>query len=319
LQQTLADLTAYLADHPAQADAELQRFYFDALHFARLLESFDTHSLFDVTLNTQGKKAQSVLCIRNILPAPFLAPRFATARSTALFSATLSPWHFYRDTLGLPENTACIDVESPFSAQQLAVRIVRDISTRYRDRDASLAPIATLIAAQYAQRPGNYLAFFSSFDYLQQVAALFRARYPAIPLWEQARRMEESERDAFLARFAPGGKGIGFAVLGGPFAEGIDLPGDRLVGAFIATLGLPQLNPVNERIKDHMHAAFGAGHDYTYLYPGLQKVVQAAGRVIRTQTDQGVVVLIDDRFSRPEVLRLLPAWWAVEMQPRRLQ
>ncbi|MDB5795634.1 MAG: ATP-dependent helicase, partial [Noviherbaspirillum sp.] len=248
--------------------------------------------------------------------APFLAPRFAAARSTALFSATLSPWHFYSDTLGLPENTPWVDVQSPFTAEQLSVQVVSDISTRYQDRDGSLSPLADLIATQYGERPGNYLTFFSSFEYLRKAADLFRARYPDIPVWEQSRGMDESARDAFLARFTPGGKGIGFAVLGGSFGEGIDLPGERLIGAFIATLGLPQLNPVNEQIRQRMGAVFGSGYDYTYLYPGIQKVVQAAGRVIRTRSDSGVVYLVDDRFGRPEVLRLLPAWWIVRRRQR---
>ena len=124
--------------------------------------------------------------------------------------------------------------------------------------------------------------------------------------------MPEVQRGEFLARFAPGGAGIGFAVLGGSFAEGIDLPGDRLVGAFIATLGLPQVNPVNEQMMARMGQAFGAGYDYTYLFPGIQKVVQAAGRVIRTRQDRGVIFLIDDRFARPQVRRLLPSWWKVD-------
>jgi DNA excision repair protein ERCC-2 len=308
LQQAASTITDYMTENPTAGDAALQGFYFDALHFARVAELFDEHSLFDITKDDRGG---SVLCLRNVIPAPFLAQRFAAARSSVLFSATLSPWHFYSDTLGMPENTVWIDVESPFNAGQLSVHVVSRISTRYQHREESLSPIADLMATQYEQRPGNYLAFFSSFDYLQRAAGLFKQRYPGIPMWEQARRMEESEREQFLARFAPGGRGIGFAVLGGSFAEGIDLPGDRLIGAFIATLGLPQLNPVNEQIMQRMNAVFGAGYDYTYLYPGIQKVVQAAGRVIRTQSDQGAVYLIDDRFNRPEVRRLLPTWWEV--------
>ena len=117
---------------------------------------------------------------------------------------------------------------------------------------------------------------------------LLRERHPGVPCWEQQRQMPEAAREAFLARFTPGGQGIGFAVLGGAFAEGIDLPGERLIGAFIATLGLPQVNPVNEQIRARMEAAFaGRGYDYTYLYPGLQKVVQAAGRVIRSPGRRG--------------------------------
>jgi Rad3-related DNA helicase len=123
--------------------------------------------------------------------------------------------------------------------------------------------------------------------------------------------MTEAEQHAFLGRLVPGGRGVAFAVLGGSFAEGIDLPGDRLVGAFVATLGLPQVNPVNEEMRRRLDEMFGAGYDYAYLYPGLQKVVQAAGRVIRSTTDEGVVHLMDERFGRREVRALLPAWWHV--------
>jgi DNA excision repair protein ERCC-2 len=211
----------------------------------------------------------------------------------------------------MPPGTAWVDVESPFIAEQLDVRVAGRISTRYQHRDRSLAPIADLIGGQYVRQPGNYLAFFSSFDYMDKAARAFTERYPDVPVWLQERRMDETAREAFIARFTEDGRGIGFAVLGGAFGEGVDLPGARLIGAFIATLGLPQLNPVNEQIRQRMDAIFGAGYDYTYLYPGMQKVVQAAGRVIRTETDRGTVYLIDDRFARPEVRALLPQWWHV--------
>jgi Rad3-related DNA helicase len=171
--------------------------------------------------------------------------------------------------------------------------------------------MAEVMAAQYAAEPGNYLAFFSSFDYLQQALDRLQQHHPALPVWAQSRGMSEPERDAFVARFTEGGQGIGFAVLGGAFGEGIDLPGRRLIGAFIATLGLPQVNPVNEQMRSRLQALFGRGYDYTYLYPGLQKVVQAAGRVIRTEQDHGTVWLLDDRFTRVDVQRLLPGWWTV--------
>jgi Rad3-related DNA helicase len=165
------------------------------------------------------------------------------------------------------------------------------------------------MAEQFRARPGNYLAFFSSFDYLQQVADLMTATHPHVPMWQQSRGMAEADRQAFLDRFTPDSQGVGFAVLGGAFGEGIDLPGARLIGAFIATLGLAQINPVNEQLKHRMGLLFGAGYDYTYLYPGMQKVVQAAGRVIRGQDDRGVVMLIDDRFAERKIQQLLPAWW----------
>jgi Rad3-related DNA helicase len=308
LQGAISAVTNHLAEQPGLLDPELQRFYFDALQFTRLAESYGDHSLCDLARNSRGDAS---ICIRNVVPAPFLKSRFALAHSSTLFSATLSPWHYYSDLLGLPENTVWNEVGSPFSADQLAVRVAGHISTRYQHRAASLDPIVQLIADQYRARPGNYLAFFSSFDYLEQAAALFGQRHPGIPLWQQARRMNELERDGFLGRFTEDGRGIGFAVLGGAFGEGIDLPGDRLIGAFVATLGLPQVNPVNEQLRERMQALFGAGYDYTYLYPGLQKVVQAAGRVIRTVADRGVVVLIDDRFGQPAVRELLPPWWRI--------
>ena len=197
-------------------------------------------------------------------------------------------------------------------AHQLQVHVAGTISTRYQHRKASVGPIAGLIARQYREQAGNYLAFFSSFDYLDQVAAELAEHYPDGPSWRQERRMSEAERQAFLDRFAPGGAGVGFAVLGGAFGEGVDLPGDRLIGAFVATLGLPQVNPVNEQLRERMQKLFGAGYDYTYLYPGIQKVVQAAGRVIRTESDRGVVWLIDDRFAQPGIRALMPAWWELD-------
>ena len=299
----------YFNEHPHAANGELQSFYFEAIQFGRIAELFDEHFLFDISKRDLGSKSLSRLCLRNVVPAGFVRPRLTAAISAVLFSATLNPRHFYRDLLGLPDTTAWVDVESPFQRSQLDVEIVSRISTRYTHRQASLAPIVELMARQFEARPGNYLAFFSSFDYLQQVADLMERSHPAVPVWKQSRGMAEAERQAFLERFTPGSQGIGFAVLGGAFGEGIDLPGARLIGAFIATLGLAQINPVNEQLKQRMSLLFGAGYDYTYLYPGMQKVVQAAGRVIRGLDDRGVVVLIDDRFAERKIQQLLPAWW----------
>ncbi len=314
LTDVVAAVGERLAEDPTHVDSVLLRFHFDALQFTRLLETFGSHSMFDVTLAPMaigGRDGASTLCIRNVVPASFLKPRFAAARTTTLFSATLTPRVFYADTLGLPESLVAIDVAAPFHAEQLTVHVVRAISTRYRDRERSLAPIARVVADQYRARAGNYLAFFSSFEYLDRAVEVFVRLYPDIPVWTQCRRMSEGERDAFLDRFEVDGRGIGFAVLGGAFAEGVDLVGSRLVGAFIATLGLPQINPVNEELRRRMDGFFGAGYDYTYLFPGIRKVTQAAGRVIRTLSDTGSVHLIDDRFARREVAALLPRWWRI--------
>jgi DNA excision repair protein ERCC-2 len=343
LQQAITTITDFLVANPTRVDGDLQAFYFEALHFSRMADSFAAHSMFDISLTDTASPAHGLLqrdgaCatlnIRNIVPAPFLNPRITAAHSVAMFSATLSPPQFYKETLGLHESTAWIDVASPFSPEQLYVAAVGSISTRYNDRAQSLGRIVALMAQQYEKTPGNYLAFTSSYEYLLQLEQLFRQRHPHIAAWAQTRQMNEAGRDEFLARFTLHSRGIGFAVLGGAFAEGVDLPGERLIGAFIATLGLPQTNAVNNEFKTRMANYFNGGahnrsgaevpataaasqaanekaYNYTYLYPGLQKVVQAAGRVIRTPDDVGVIFLMDDRFNRTDVQALLPTWWRV--------
>lgn len=309
LQHCVAALGERLNEAPESVTGAWLEFYFQALHCQRIAELYGPGHVFDSQVQGQGRTRHSRLCLRCLVPAAQLAPRMAAAHSAVLFSATLSPARYFLDLLGMPAGSAWLDVPSPFAAEQLDVRLAGHISTRFHQREASLGALAQVMAEQYRARPGNYLAFFSSFDYLQQAFAALKVQAPQVPLWAQARQMNETEREAFVARFAEGGQGIGFAVLGGAFGEGIDLPGARLIGAFVATLGLAQFNPVNEQRRQRLQQQFAAGYDYAYLYPGLHKVVQAAGRVIRSEADRGVVVLIDDRFAEPRVQALLPRWW----------
>ncbi|WP_242634417.1 ATP-dependent DNA helicase [Marinobacter salicampi] len=297
-------ITEFLTDNPA--DAELQELMFEALGYNRLAEQFGDHSV--CALSRQGR-GRAVLSICNLIPADFLKPRFESARSALLFSATLTPPVYHRDLLGLPDTTGWQEVASPFASRQLRVSIPTGISTRFHDRSASLEPIGQLLVHHFRARPGNYLAYFSSFAYLNAVHDVFMRLAPDIVTWPQSPGMSQDERQRFIAHFRPGGQGIGFAVLGGVFAEGIDLPGDRLIGAFVATLGLPPFNERNETLRRRLQARFGSGYEYTYLYPGIEKVTQAAGRVIRTPSDTGEIVLIDDRFRQPDVQSLLPQWW----------
>ncbi len=257
----------------------------------------------------------TTLSIRNVVPGAFLKPRFEACHSVTLFSATLGPQTYQRDLLGLPENTVWLDVPPPFAPDHLCVQIAGHVSTRYAHRKASLDAVIDVMARQFEAQPGNYLAFFSSFDYLDQAASRLRDLAPLVPQWRQSRAMDEPSRHAFLQRFVPDGRGVGFAALGGAFAEGVDLPGSRLIGAFIATLGLPPLSPVLDQFTQRLDALFGAGHGYADRVPGLQKVVQAAGRVIRSPEDRGWLWLMDDRFQRPEVRALLPAWWQIHPAP----
>jgi DNA excision repair protein ERCC-2 len=301
----------YSVRQPDVVQGPLLDLYFDALTFSRLAESFGEHSMFDVERSIDGETA--TLNVRNVIPAHFLKHRFADAQCAVLFSATLSPPKFYRDVLGLPKECPALDAASPFSSQQLTVRIEAEISTRFRNRAATSTAIVELIEAQYQARPGNYLFFASSFEYLSQIWTLFKLRNRDARCWLQAKSMSERERKQFVDQFDQSDRGIGFAVLGGSFAEGIDLVGDRLIGAFVATIGLPQINPVNHSMAERMERAFGAGYNYVYLYPGIRKVIQAAGRVIRSKTDEGIVYLIDERFANNEVLALLPTWWALDI------
>jgi Rad3-related DNA helicase len=195
------------------------------------------------------------------------------------------------------------------------VQVAERLSTRYAHRSRSLQALTQVVTQQFDAHPGNYLAFFSSHDYLQQACALLARQRPDIPQWRQERTMDPPARRAFLERFEPEGRGIGFAVLGGVFAEGVDLPGSRLIGAFVATLGLPPVSPVQEALRQRLDQLFGPDHGYADLVPAMQKVVQAAGRVLRTPEDRGWLWLLDDRYRRPDVRRLLPAWWQLDAPP----
>ncbi|MFG1491204.1 helicase C-terminal domain-containing protein, partial [Oceanospirillum sp. HFRX-1_2] len=261
------------------------------------------------------------------------------AYATVLFSATLSPAEYYRDLLGMAgsqvEASAVTESEpnqesehepvirpvseptrealwlslpGPFQSHQLDLRRV-SVSTRFRDRNRSVPPICQRIAAQYRQKPGNYLVYLSSFSYLQQLHNGLTEYCPEIPLQVQSAGMKEAERQHFINRFRNEQGLVGLAVLGGAFSEGIDLPGDALIGVFVATLGLPPYDDFHETLSQRLEQRFGDGYRYTYLYPGLRKVIQAAGRLIRSPEDYGVIELIDDRFMQPEIRALMPDWW----------
>jgi DNA excision repair protein ERCC-2 len=304
LQRLVSALTDYLADNPP--DLALQELLFESVAFMKLADSFAGHSLCEYHKPGRGRAR---LTIQNLVPADFLAPRFEVADSAVLFSATLSPGIYYRDLLGMPTDSRFRSLPGPFRPEQLQVHFTPQISTRKPDRLQSLEPIADLIADQYRTTPGHYLAFFSSFDYLQQVSDTLARRHPDIPRRDQQRSMSAEQRQAFLAGFREERGAVAFAVLGGVFSEGIDLPGDQLIGAFVATLGLPPFDPWHEVLKQRLEQRFGRGYDYTYRIPGMQKVAQAAGRVIRTPEDRGVIWLIDDRFLQPAARDMLPVWW----------
>lgn len=296
-------------DHPVQHTA-VQEFFFAALNYLEKLELVDEDYCIDMQ---RPQPKQEVLTLRNLIPARPLAARLAQAHGACFFSATLRPAYFYQQMLGLPDDTVYLQVPSPFASQQLQVKVARHISTRYRDRSTAIGPLCDIIEQQVTAATGNYLAFFSSYEFLQQVERELQQRLSSanITVITQSRRMSEQDREAFIERFTHEQNLLGLAVLGGAFSEGVDLPGDALKGAFIATLGLPQINPVTEHLRQRLQQVFQQGYHFAYLYPGIQKVVQAAGRVIRTQEDTGYLWLLDDRFAQHEVRQLLPEWWEI--------
>ncbi|HET8707203.1 MAG TPA: helicase C-terminal domain-containing protein, partial [Pseudomonadales bacterium] len=233
------------------------------------------------------------------------------AHSACFFSATLTPATYYHAMLGLPENSVHLSVPSPFHPDQLDIRIAKRLSTRYKDRARAILPICKIVHDQIIKAPGNALIFLSSYDFLQQIESPLRHALEDLDvrIVVQSRNMSELDRQAFIEQFSQHKNRLGIAVLGGAFSEGIDLPGDALKGVFIATLGLPQVNPINEHLRHVFQQRFQQGYDFAYTFPGLQKVTQAAGRVIRSGQDTGYLWLLDERYQQADIQALLPAWW----------
>jgi DNA excision repair protein ERCC-2 len=321
LKAAAGALAEHFRQRPLALGATLDT-HFELQRFQSLLDALSEHSLLEVQTSAgqglvgdEGRDdgaaaaADVALHLRNVAPAVFLRPRFKALHSVTLFSATLAPPDYAIQLLGLPADTAWIDVPPAFAAEHLTVRVAHGVSTRFAHRSRSLRRLVGVMTQQFDTHPGNYLAFFSSFDYLEQAASALAAVRPDIAQWRQDRRMGAAARQAFLGRFQPQGCGIGFAVLGGLFAEGVDLPGPLLIGAFVATLGLPPVSPTQDHMRQRLQQLYGAEHAYADLVPALQKVVQAAGRVLRTPDDRGWLWLLDDRYRRADVVALLPPWW----------
>ena len=300
-------LQDWLEQNPEDpAHAQLLELYFAMQDIARAADRYDSH--FVTQLTARGSELElHLLCLD---PAPFVDASLAAGRSAALFSATLTPPAFYRSVLGCADARA-VALPSPFPPENLGLFCLPGISTRYRQREASVPAVADALAALAKGKTGNYLAFFPSYAYLQQVYEAFAARWPDIPTLVQQRSLDDAGRAEFLAQFVPRPAEtlLGFAVMGGIFGEGVDLVGDRLIGCAIVGVGLPQVNPRQEMLRRYYEEQSGCGFDYAYRYPGMNKVLQAAGRVVRTPQDKGVVLLLDDRFAQPDTARLFPPHW----------
>ena len=208
--------------------------------------------------------------------------------------------------LGGAEDDACFAMPSPFPPEHLQIRQV-DVNTRYAHRSSACVEIARQITALVTRKPGKYLVFFPSFAFLRMTAERLM-----LPCQVQEKQMDEAARAAFLMAYRQeSGNVLSLCVLGGVFSEGIDLPGRQLDGVVVVGVGLPQVNLYQEVLRAHFERTLGDGFQYAYMLPGMQKVTQAVGRVIRTETDTGVALLLDDRYSYPAYRRLMPEHWRI--------
>ncbi|MHA6534580.1 helicase C-terminal domain-containing protein [Paenibacillus sp. BAC0078] len=273
-----------------------------------MLRTFKTYDERYVTY-AEVQRGDVVLKLFNLDPSHLLQQMAKGFRSQILFSATLSPMSYYRDMIGAAEEDYSLSVPSPFHKEQWEVSVL-PVSTRYRDRADSFLPLSDALGGMVA-RKGNYLVFFPSYAYLQNVLEVFTDKYPDVTTLVQGSGMSEQEREEFLSSFRPDNPKtlLGFAVLGGIFSEGVDLPGDRLNGVMVVGVGLPQVGLERNLLRQYFQSQGKNGFDYAYVYPGMCKVQQAGGRLIRSEQDNGIIVLADDRFLQHPYVELLPEEW----------
>ena len=246
-------------------------------------------------------------------PSDIMNALLTRASASVMFSATMTPPEYFCDVLGGGQKAQKLSLPSPFPTENLCVAVADYINTRYDARENNARRFVNVIAAAVKPKAGNYIAYFPSYQCLEQTYEVFAERYPKIETVVQKKHMSAAQREEFLAAFKDdtGRMRIGFCVLGGVFSEGVDLPGSRLIGSIIFGVGLPGLSNERNIIKEHfdMKSDDGTGYDYAYTYPGMNNVLQAAGRVIRRAEDSGIVVLADDRYTTPKYRALFPSHW----------
>jgi DNA excision repair protein ERCC-2 len=243
-------------------------------------------------------------------PSSRLRQACERAQAVVFFSSTLTPLDYFRALLGGEPNDRLLQLRSPFAPENLAVLVHDRIRTNFQARTETLAEVVQAIGALVQGRRGNYLVYLPSYQYLNAVREEFQAAHPTVSILEQHPRMTEPEREAFLAGFAAEGEKtlVAFAVLGGIFGEGIDLVGERLIGAVIVGVGFPQLSAQRDLIRDHFQERIGSGFDYAYTFPGMNRVLQAIGRVIRSENDTDKKELLKASILAFETLVLIALW-----------
>jgi Rad3-related DNA helicase len=306
LQEFAACAEKYLFLNKHEAEDELLDTYFAVQSFIRISQ------LYDERFVTYFQRQRNDIRIKLFCLDPsYLLQRAGKGlKSTIFFSATLKPLNYFKDMLGFSKDDYTLSILSPFSKEQTEV-FIQPLSTRFHDRGESIEPIIKTIKDMLKGKTGNYLIFFPSYQYMEEVYRRFLDEDLHIRTIIQRTGMEEGEREDFLAAFIPNAEEtlLGFAVMGGIFSEGVDLQGNRLNGVFVVGVGLPQIGLERDIMKNYFHQQKKNGYDYAYTYPGMNKVLQAGGRLIRSENDTGVIFLIDDRYLHSKYQALLPEEW----------
>lgn len=314
VSETSAALENWLRSHHGDAhEVDVHALATRLKHYDTIAEYYDDRFLTFVQVDGDARQVR-MICLD---PSQIMDALLGRAHASVLFSATLTPLDYFSDILGGGRHAVRISLPSPFDPRNLCLVTVPSVSTRYEERDASYRKVAALIAAAASGKKGNYIAYFPSYQYMESVLRVFTERYPKVCTVVQTRSMSFSEREQFLDAFCDDGRlRVGFCVLGGSFSEGVDLPGGRLIGTVIVGTGLPGLSSERNILRDHYETTRERGYDYAYTYPGMNRVLQAAGRVIRREEDRGVIVLIDDRYAEERYKMLFPDHWQGEQYAR---
>lgn len=279
--------------------------YFNLISFIKIYELYNGHYVTSIQ-EVDGDIIFKLYCVDS---SYLLREALKRSRASILFSATLTPLEYYMNLLGGSKEDYHIRLSSPFPQNNLSVLLGDSISTKYKDRENTYKEIVEYIYNFIFSRKGNYLIFFPSYVYMNRVYELLKEKDSGLNLLIQDRQMSDRQREDFLEYFEEE-EVIGFAVLGGLFSEGIDLIGDKLIGAVIVGVGMPMICFERDIIKDYFNHTGLAGFEYAYVYPGMNKVLQAAGRVIRSEEDKGSILLIDDRYKTYRYKNLLPTEWS---------
>jgi DNA excision repair protein ERCC-2 len=289
----------------------LQDLFFEALRFVRVAEVFDRHYTVICQASSKGLRVK-LFCVD---PSHQLRMAWQRCRSAVLFSATLTPGGYFQSVLGCCEQATMLNLPSPFPSSNLAVFVADQIATLYRQRQDTCGAVTRTIVNLVRQRTGHYMLFFPSYEYLHMIYELFCDECAELATVIQAPEMDEEARMTFLSHFKKAASHtlVGFVVMGGIFGEAIDLKGDRLIGAVIVGVGLPGISLERDLIRDYYHRTRACGFEFAYQYPGINRVLQAAGRVIRTEKDQGTLLLIDRRYGQQRYRRLLPPHWRLRV------